>query len=341
MVKGITLTISLLFFLTLSVSGYSASDEFFFKGKTVHMLVGFAAGGGFDVYTRAIARHMNKYIPGNPTIVVENRPGAGGLILANYMYKIAKPDGLTIGNFIGTQFLGQVLGWPGIEFDARNFEYIGVPSTQSGACAMTRASGITSMSEWMNAKTPVKLGGAGPGSFVDNTTKILKAALDLPIQLVTGYKGFADIRLAMEGGELAGSCQPWEVFKATWTRAIESGDGIVVVQVLPKPHPDLPKVPLAIDFAKSEEARQLIQAGIHDSAVVTRIYSLPPATPKGRVQILRKAFMDTMNDPEFLAEAKKAKLDVDPIPGDEVEKRVLGIFKLSSSMITKLKEVLK
>lgn len=331
-------------FLVLTIGlladlGYASNHEFY-RGKTIHMIVGFSAGGGFDIYSRAIARHMPKYIPGNPNIIVENRPGAGGLIVANHMYKGIKPDGLTIGNFIGTLLLDEIIGRPGVEFKGLNFEYIGVPSPQSGACAVTKASGINSMKDWFAAKAPLKLGGAGQGSLVDNTTKILKAALNLPIQLISGYKGFADIRLAMEAGELVGTCHPWEVFKVAWTKAIESGDANVILQVTPKPHPDLLKVPLAIDFAKSDDARQLIEVGIHDAAILTRIYSLTPGTPKERVQLLRKAFMDTMKDQEFLSEAAKAKLDIDPISGEDVDKRIASLYKLKSSTVSKLQDVL-
>ena len=333
-------TLWLIFLIGILGDPAYASNHEYYRGKTIHMIVAFSAGGGFDIYSRAIARHMPKHIPGNPNIVVENRPGAGGLIVANHMYKGVKPDGLTIGNFIGTLLLDEIIGRPGVEFKGLNFEYIGVPSPQSGACAVTKASGITSMKDWFAAKTPLKLGGAGQGSFVDNTTKILKTALNLPIQLISGYKGFADIRLAMEGGELAGTCHPWEVFKVAWTKAVESGDANVILQVTPKPHPDLLKVPLAIDFAKNDDARQLIQVGIHDSAILTRIYSLAPGTPNERVQLLRRAFMDTMKDQEFLAEAAKAKLDIDPISGADVDKRVASLYKLNSSMVAKLQDVL-
>ena len=318
---------------------HAASDDYY-RGKTIHIIVAFSAGGGFDIYSRAIARHIPKYIPGSPNVIVENRPGAGGLLVANYMYKGVKPDGLTIGNFIGTLLLDEIMGRPGVEFSGQKFEYIGAPSPQSGACAMTKASGVSNMKEWFAAKTPVKMGGAGQGSFVDNTTKILKTALNLPIQLITGYKGFSDIRLAMEAGELAGTCHPWEVFKVAWTKAVESGDANVLLQVTPKPHADLPKVPLAIDFAKTDEARQLIQVGIHDSAILTRIYSLTPGTPKDRVQLLRRAFMETMKDAEFVAEAAKAKLDIDPISGEEVDKRVAALYKINNATISKLQEVL-
>jgi tripartite-type tricarboxylate transporter receptor subunit TctC len=123
-------------------------QEKFFEGKTIRIIVGFAAGGGFDIYSRAIARHMGRHIPGNPSVIVENMTGAGSLLAANHLYKVAKPDGLTIGNIHGNQILNQVLGSPGIEFDARRFEWIGVPVKDNGACALTKASGITSLEKW-------------------------------------------------------------------------------------------------------------------------------------------------------------------------------------------------
>ena len=154
---------------------------------------------------------MAKHVAGNPSIIVENMTGAGSLIAANHVYNAAKPDGLTIGHFIGGLFLGQVLGQPGIEFDARKFEFIGAPISDHVVCALTKASGITSLDKWLASKTPIKMGGIAPGtSTPDNATRILKAALGLPIQLVTGYKGTADVRLAAESGEIAGGCWGWD-----------------------------------------------------------------------------------------------------------------------------------
>ena len=164
--------------LSFDTAGAASADDFY-QGKTIRIVVGFSAGGGFDTYARAIARHMSKHIPGQPAIVVENMTGAGSLIAANHVYKVAKPDGLTIGHFIGGLFLGQVLGQKGIEFDARKFEYLGAPITDHVVCAMTKASGITSVETWMASKTPVKMGGIAPGtSTPDNATRIFKAALD-------------------------------------------------------------------------------------------------------------------------------------------------------------------
>jgi tripartite-type tricarboxylate transporter receptor subunit TctC len=330
--------------VAIAVAGLAASagatTHDFYRGKTVRIVVGFAAGGGFDTYSRAIARHLGRHLPGSPTIVVENMTGAGSLIAANYLYKVAKPDGLTIGHFIGGLLMRQVLGGEGIEFDARRFEYIGAPVKENVVCALTKASGITSVEKWFASKTPVKLGGTAPGSTTDDVPKILREAIGLPLQVVAGYKGTAEIRLAADGGELAGGCWAWESIKATWRKGLESGDVNIVLQAIPKAHPELPNVPLAVNFARTEEARKLIEVGIHGPTVFTRPYTLPPGTPKERVQLLRKAFAETLRDREFLADAEKSKLDIEPISGEELERVIGGLFKLEPALVAKIKEAL-
>ena len=324
---------------SLCTLNHTFAQEPFYTGKTIRIVVATSAGGGFDTYTRTIARYLGKHVPGQPAIVVENMPGAGHLIGANHMYKVAKPDGLTIGHFHGGWFLYQLFKRPGIEFDAIKFEFIGSPIKESRACAFTKASGITSVERWLASKTPVKLGGIGGGA-PDDMARMLSATTALPIQLVSGYKGTAEIRLAAESGELAGGCWTWDSIRSTWTKAIQSGEAVVVLQALSKPHPDLPNVPLAQSLAKTEEARQLIQAGVQDPADFYRPYVAPPHTSKQRVEILRQAFNATMKDPDFLADAKKANLDIEPIIGAEMERLVAGIFKLDPTLAAKLKSIL-
>ena len=340
-IKGFVL-LSLYLFIPLSFSAPAfGQQEPFYKDKTVRFVVGFSAGGGFDTYTRTIGRHIPKHIPGNPSAIVENMPGAGSLIAANYIYNKAKPDGLTIGNWFGSLMLQQVMGGQkGIEFDAGRFEWLGAPVADSNACALTKASGITTFDQWLAAKRPVKIGGIAPGTANSDIPRVLKTTLNLPIQLVEGYKGTADIRLAADSGEVDGGCWSWESIKVTWRKGLESGNVKVVIQALPKKHPELQDVPNAIDLAKTEEARQLIKAGLNDPAVIARLYSLPPGTPKERVRMLREAFMATMKDPEFLAEAKKASLDLNPVSGEEVEGTVQGFFKLPPDLVARLKEIL-
>ncbi len=317
-----------------------ARAQSFYEGKTVRINVGFAAGGGYDTYARLISRHLGKHIPGNPTLIVDNMPGAGSLIAANHLFRVAKPDGLTLAHFNGVLFLGQVLGQPGIEFDSRRFELIGAALKEDVACAMTKASGITSLEKWMAATTPVKLGGVAPGAAPDNTARILKAALGLPIQLVSGYKGTAEIRLAAEGGEIAGACWAWDSMKVTWRQALDAGAAIPVLQVVAKKFPDLPNVPLAITFAKTDEARQLIQVGVQYAGAFARPFALPPGTPRERVQEMRRAFQETLKDRALLAEAEKTRLTLDPVTGEELEKMVADVFTLDPALAAKLKAIL-
>jgi tripartite-type tricarboxylate transporter receptor subunit TctC len=335
------LTLAILITVASLGGAHPATAQSFYEGKTVRVIVGLAPGGGYDTYARVIARHIGRHIPGNPTFVVENMTGAGSLISANHVYKVARPDGLTVGKFSGSLILSQVLGQPGIEFDGRKFEFIGAAVKEDVACGLTKASGITSVEKWMTSSKPVKLGGLAPGAPPNNTALILKAVLGLPIQLVSGYKGTAEIRLAADGGEVAGACWSWESMRATWRNAIEAGDVVPVLQVTAKAFPDLASVPLAVNLAKTEEARQLIKVGAQDSSAYARPFVLPPGTPKERVQILRKAFQATLTDPAFLAETEKAKLTIDPVTGEELERMVGELFTLDPALLAKLKAILQ
>jgi tripartite-type tricarboxylate transporter receptor subunit TctC len=181
------------------------------------------------------------------------------------------------------------------------------------------------------------MGGLGQGTSGDNTIKLLRAAIGLPIQLVSGYKGMAEIRLATEAGEVAGTCVGP---RTVWQQTLEKGEVIPVLQVTPAPAPDFPKVPLAIDLAKSEEARKLIEVGVHNDSAIALTYALPPGTPKDLIAVLRRAFVATMKDAEFSTEVKKARLDVDPVAGEELEKIINDAFKLDASLVGKLKDIL-
>ena len=329
-------------FLALTFPASAAlAQQPFYQGKTVRIIVGAAAGGGYDTYSRTIARHIGKHIAGNPTFVVENMPGAGFLIAANHTYRVAKPDGLTIGHFIGGLFLQQLIGKPGVEFEAAKFEYIGVPAQDNYVIGISKKTGITSMDQWMASKTVVKLGGVGAGSATDDIPKVLMATIGLPVQLVSGYSGTSTVRLAYDSGEVQGVCNAWESFAATWPNQLKSGDLTIVLNTTAKPLPDFHKIPLSISYAKTDEARKLIQALVHSVGPAARPYVLPPGTPKDRVQILRRAFMDTMKDPEFLAEAVKAKLDINPLDGAELERNVREVFNLDAALLPRAKEILK
>jgi tripartite-type tricarboxylate transporter receptor subunit TctC len=321
------------------IADSSRADDFY-KGKTIRVIVGGSAGGGFDIYTRAMARHMGKHIPGNPAMLVENMTGAGTLIAAKYLHSSAKPDGLSFGIFNGALILSGALGNKSIDFDMRELEFLGVPVQDSTVCALRKESGVTNMDQWFAAKTPLKLGGLSPGNSTSDVARIITAALNLPVQLVEGYKGTNEIRLAADAGELHGACWAWETLRTAWSKAIPAGEVNVVLQVTAKTIPELPNVPMSLDLAKSDEARQLLKAGAIDPAAIVRVYVTTPRTPKDRLQLLRAAFAKTLADPDFIAESKKANLDINPLNGEEVKKIVDDLFKLTPAMRTKLAGVL-
>ncbi len=332
----------ILFTATLFTSTVNAAESAnFYQGKTLRIVVGLSAGGGYDLYTRTIARHMGRHIPGNPSITVENMAGAGSLIATNHIYKVAKPDGLTIGHFLGGLFLQQLLGKPGIEFDSQRFEHVGVPGQDNFMVGVAKSTGITDVEKWVASKQVLKFGGTAVGAGSDDLALMLRHALGLPLQLVNGYKGTAEIRLAFNSGELTGLVNAWESTKSTWRRELDSGEKRIILQATLTPHPDLPKMPMALNMIKNEADKKLLSVVIRAHGATVRPYVLPPKTPKDRVQLLRKAFMDTMKDPEFLTDAKRANLDVNPTDGAELENNVREISKLEPALVAKLKEILK
>ena len=339
-VRSLPFVISLTAFLSLSAVAVVAQDNFY-KGKTIRLIVGLAPGGGFDTYSRVIARHMGKHIPGNPTTVVDYMPGAASLLAANLLYKAAKPDGLTIDNFVGGLSFQQLLGLPGVEFDAPKFEFLGVPAQDNFMIGVAKSIGITSIEQWKASGTIIKIGGVAPGGGTDDIPKVLKATLGLPLQLVSGYKGTGPVRLAFNAGEVQGVCNSLESFKSTWRSEMDKGDVVLLLQINLKPHPEVPNVPWAVDLAKSDDAKKLILTAARVNGVLNRFYALPPGTPKDRVRLLRKAFMDTLKDPEFLADTQRARLDLDPIDGEEIQRQVRELFKLEPALVAKMRDILK
>jgi tripartite-type tricarboxylate transporter receptor subunit TctC len=311
----------------------------FYKDKTIRFIVGYSAGGSFDLYTRVIARHFSKHVPGNPTTVVENMTGAGGIIAANHLYNRAKPDGLTIGAWAAPLVLQQIMGNDAVQFDARKFGYLGVPSPYDTVCTFNDKSGITNMNDWFAAKRPMKISSIGPGTSTSDIPKLLKAALNLPLEVLDGYKGGADTRLAVESGEVDGYCGSWQTVETVWRSAYESGKIRAVLQASLEPYSKYKDVPLAISYAKADLARQLVT--VADSAHGAQFpYTVPPGMPKDRLELLQKAFVDTLKDPELLAEARKSKLDIEVIDGPSIAKKLGQLFELQPAVIAKLKEVL-
>ena len=253
----------------------------------------------------------------------------------------APRDGTAIGHWSGPLILQQLLGNPAVQFEGHKFNWLGMPTSDSLECILTDRSGIKTAEEWRKAKTRLKLGAIGPGTSGTDDTKLLAAATDFPMQLIEGYRGTADVRVAAETGEVDGTCAfGWQSAKVTWARALQARQVHVVLQTTLEPHPELKGVPLAVEYAKTEEGKKLLRiAG--DVYGKQRLYSLPPQVPEERVRALQKAFIDTLKDPQLLAEAEKAKLEIDPVDGPGIEKMVNGLYEMDAAVINRVKQLLK
>ena len=308
-----------------------ARAEDFYKGKTFRFIVGFSPGGGYDTYTRLIARYFGRYIPGNPTTLVQNMTGAGSLISANYIGRRAKPDGLSGAVFNNSLIVQSALGDKkagAVPFD--KMEWVGAPSRGEIVCMMMAFSGKTTWKDVINSKEPIKIGATRAGSTGHDIPAILNKAMGTKLKIITGYRGTATIRLALEGREVDGFCSQWESMRVTARSMLDAeGDQKLVPFVIDShsyPDPEIQKIPLFKDVL-NEEALKLYNSWAFQMAF-QRMLALPPGTPKDRLEILRTAYEKTLKDPKLLAEAKKAKLVVTYVSGPEVERLVGGIINM-------------
>src|SRR5262245_29817458 len=311
----------------------------FYKDKTLTIIVGYSPGGSFDLYARVLGRYIGRYLPGNPTRIVENMTGAGGLIAANHLFNRLKPDGLTIGAWASPLVLQHVMGNEAAQFDGRKFGYLGVPSPYDTVCTFNQQSGITKMDDWINAKRPQKISTIGPGTSTSDIPKLLKAALNLPMDVIDGYKGGADARLAVESGEVDGYCGSWGTVETVWRSAFDSKKIVAVLQASLKSHPKYKQIPLAISYAKTDDARELLTIADHVHGAQLS-FSVPPGMAKDRLELLQRAFIRTFQDADLLAEAKRSQLDVDPVDGPTIAKTLSGLYDLKPATVAKLKDIL-
>jgi tripartite-type tricarboxylate transporter receptor subunit TctC len=310
----------------------------FYRGKSLDLYIGYSAGGGYDVYARALARHMGRFIPGNPTIVPKNMPGAGSLVLANWLYNVAPKDGTAFGMIgRGTGF-DPLLGSTKAQFDATKFSWLGSMNDEVSVCVAWHTTGINTLEQVKQRE--VTVGGSGPAADTDQFPKVLNATIGTKFKIVTGYPGGNDVDLAMERGEVMGRCGwSWSSVIATHQSWLDDKKINVLVQLSLKKHPDLPNVPLVMDFAKTEQQAQIFKL-VFARQPMGRPFLAPPAVPADRVAALRKAFMETLRDREFLAESEKMKLEINPVSGDEVQKIVQDVYRTPKPVAAAVAEML-
>lgn len=306
-------------------AGQAQSVADFYKGKTIELLIGYSPGGGYDTYARTIARHMSKHIPGNPTIVPKNQPGAGSLKLTNFLFNVAPKDGTTFGTIGRGIPMEPLLGGEGTQFDAKEFNWIGSANDEVSICVAWHTTGIEKFEDLYEKELVV--GGTGSGADTDTFPMLIKNVLGAKIKLISGYPGGSDILLAMERGEVGGRCGwSWSSVKSRRMDWIREGKVNILLQMSLAKHPDIPEVPLVMDLAETREQKQIFRL-MFARQRMGRPYVAPPGVPEERVAALRKAFMDTMKDPEFLAEAKKAKLEITPVSGEEIQTLINELYE--------------
>ena len=316
------------------VFAQSVSD--FYKGRQINLYIGYSPGGAYDLYARVIGRHMGAHIPGNPTLVPQNMEGAGSLRLANYLYRVAPQDGSAIATFgRGIAFDPLLIG-QGDAFDAQKFNWLGSANNEVSVCVAMKDSGITKFEDLFTKELTV--GGTGASADTDQFPRVLNGVLGTHFKIVQGYPGGNDVVLAMERGEVQGRCGwSWSSVKSTHKSWIDDKRMIVLVQLSLTKHPELPDVPLVMDYAKTDEQRQILKM-IFARNVMGRPYVAPPNLPADRVAALRQAFMDTMTDKDFLAEADKMQLEINPVSGAEVQKLVAEVYATPPDVVAKAKE---
>jgi tripartite-type tricarboxylate transporter receptor subunit TctC len=315
----------------------------FYRGKVVRIVVGFPPGGGADVYARIIARHLGRFIPGNPTLAVSNMPGAGSMIAGNHIFNAGAVDGTEIGMLNGAVILEQLFGNPGIHFDMARFRYLAVPVTETYVMIVARRSGITRFSELVGANAKQAVLGAIPNSTLEHAPILLRDALNANLKVVSGYKGSADIRLAIDSDEIGGFFNPWSTVKASSPEKFTTGQWSVILQLGDQPLSDLPSgsVPTIPELTRDENQRMLLRYGTLAPNQFGKVYMLRPGVPADRAAALEAAFAKTFADRSFLVDAEKSQLEITPLYGESIRKIVSDFLTMPAAIRERLKRSIK
>jgi tripartite-type tricarboxylate transporter receptor subunit TctC len=331
--------------LLFALAGDLCAQAPFYQGKTIKLVIGSTAGGGYDLWARLAARYLGKHIPGNPEIVPQNMPGAGGAVAANYVYGVAKPDGLTLGAFNPALYFDQLVGRPEAKFDWSKFSWIGSPEQNDVLHFIRSDAPFKTIDDLRNAKEPPRCGSTGTGTTGHYIPRLLEETLGIKTTIVSGYQGGSEIDLAVERNEVV--C--WSPLVATYfgrepyKRWQKSGFTRVVLQTGSKRDPRLKDVPTLAELMqqyKTPEAGKRLAKVVLTAATLGRPITAPPGMPAERTKILREAYAKAVRDPELLAEAQKRNWDVDPLTGEELETLAKEVVAQPPEVIEKMKWVL-
>src|SRR5215467_2002136 len=307
--------------------------EDFYKGKNINLIIGYSVGGGYDLYARQVARFMGKYIPGEPNIVPQNMTGAGSMRAANYLYAAAPKDGTAIGTFARGMAIQPLLASAGVQFDGTKFTWLGSVTNDVSTCVTWHTSPVKTWRDML--EKPVTMGGEGPGADPDIFSLLYKNVFGAKIKLVSGYQGTNDTALAMERGEIEGFCGlSWSTLKSRHPQWIKDKKVNIVVQAALRKEPELGDVPLITEVARNEEQRQILKLFL-TSQEMARPFAAPPGIPDDRKAALIAAFEQTVRDPDFLAEAKRLEIDVNPVSAGAIISELAELYATPKAVLEK------
>jgi len=330
--------VAMLSFSLVSLAEAQSPAEFY-KGRSLELDISSSVGGGYDAYARMLARHIGRFIPGNPVVVPKNMEGAGGLRLANFIYNAAPKDGTTFATIYRGTIFDPLLGGKGAQFDATKFTFIGSANNEVSVCVTWHTTGVTRFEEALAKE--VVVGASGPSADTYQFPKIVNGVLGTKFKIITGYPGGNDIDLAMERGEVQGRCSwSWTSLKATRRAWVGEKKINILFQMGLSKHPDLPDVPLIVDLARNEDDRAVLQL-IFARQVMAWPYLAPPGIPKNRADALRQAFMETMSDKDFLADAERSRLEVRPVAGEDIQRLVTQVYGTPAAIAQRAADMLK
>ncbi len=328
--------------VVLTSSGHTASAADYYAGKTVELIVGGGAGGGYDIYARAVARHLGRHIPGEPAIVVKNMPGAGSAKAAQYITNIAPKDGTSIAGIMPGAIMSPLLDDRTTPlFDPTKVVYVGTANNGTRVCVSLKGSKISGMDDAQKIKA--KFGSSGQNDSTFEYGNLHRHTSGALWDMVTGYRGTPDMGLAMERGEIDGVCGwDWSSFKSQKPDWLRDNRVNVFLQVSMEPHPELTKmgVPTVFKYVKGEEERKVVELVISQT-IFHRSYIAPMGTSPQQIETLRKAFDDTMKDPQFLADADKMRIDIDPLPGAKVQEVVARLFATPKDIVERARKAIR
>lgn len=316
-----------------TVPSSAEAPKQFYTGKTIDLVIGYPPAGSNDVYARTLSRYIGKYIPGHPTVVPKNMPGGGSFLALAYLYNAAPKDGTSFGIGAPTAPLDEKLGSQGVRFKAAAFNWIGRIDSLVNIVFMWHASPVKTFADAQRMEA--KLAATGAGSTVAIYPTVTNNVLGTKFKLVMGYKGSNEAQLAVERGEAEGHSTAWTAVKVAHPDWLPDHKINIIVQYALKPHPELPNVPVVIDLARNDQERAVLRSVMNATEVGTS-FMAPPGIPTDRTATLRHAFDQTMKDPDFLAEAARLKLTVNPLSGNELQELVAEVSNLPPDLIGKV-----